>query len=173
MQLQGIATTIAGLSLALTGTLGHAKPNDLSPEAAANYLAEVGTWSFAARINGPDGKPECFETWHFNADNTGWIQSGEQRVTFTWRMAQGNDTDRWLYRKSIRSTAGKDCLGRDADPSAYPRKEMGFVVMFFNSGDGMTCRPAPYIKNKDGTLSDMRILRNEDCWGSISPIPRG
>lgn len=168
--LRGVAATIASLALALTGTDGHAKPDDLSPEAAADYLAEVGTWRFEARVKGPDGKPECVETWHFDADKTGWVQSGEQRVKLTWRTAQGDRTDRWLYRTSISSSAGKDCLGREANPEDYPRKETGFVVMFFNSGRGLTCRPAAYIKNKDGTLSDRRILRDEDCWGSIDPV---
>lgn len=147
------------------------QPADLSPEALAAHLAEVGNWDFAARKKGPDGQPECFETWHFDPDGTGWVQSGDQRVTLSWRTEQGESTDRWLRLTPLASTAGSDCMGRPSDPAAYPEKEYGFVVMFRNAGDALTCRPAPYIM-VDGVLTDERFLRDEDCWGNLDPVKR-
>lgn len=146
-----------------------AQPADLSPEAMAAHLAEVGTWKFAARKKGPDGQPECLETWHFDGDGTGWVQSGDQRVTLAWRTEQGESTDRWLRLTPLASTAGADCMGRPSDPAAYPEKEYGFVVMFRNAGDALTCRPAAYIMI-DGVITDERILRDEDCWGYLDPV---
>ena len=149
-----------------------AQPTDLTPEAMAKHLAEVGTWKFSARKKGPDGKPECFETWHFDDDGTGWVQSGDQRVERRWRTSQGDDTDRWLWVTSLSSTGGADCMGRESDPANYPRPESGFVVMFFNADGAMTCQPAAYIVDKEGNPSGQRLLRNEACWGNLNPMPQ-
>ena len=147
------------------------QPADLTPEAMATHLAEVGSWDFAALKKGPDGKSECTETWHFDRDGTGWVQSGAQRVTLSWRAEQDESDDRWLRLTPLASTAGPDCMGRPIDPGAYPEEEYGFVVMFKNMGDALTCRPAPYIM-VNGALTEDRILRDEDCWGSLNPVKR-
>jgi hypothetical protein len=172
MRQWGVA--LAGLSLVFQAPVLHAQPKDQTPASMAEHLAAVGTWDFASRKKGTDGEPECRETWFFASDGTGWVQSGEQRVTLTWVVEQGDKTDRILWRKSLSSTAGPDCMGRMADPDSYPREEeVGFVVMFFNSGGALTCQPAPYILNEDGTRSDMRMLRDEDCWGSLEAAAQG
>lgn len=164
-----LGTSIAAFALIALALPASAQPKDLSPESMAKHLATVGTWEFEARRKGPDGKSECIETWYFAADGGGWTQSGEQRVTFEWRTAKGDGSDRWLYRTSKTSTSGRDCLGRPSDPSAYPRPESGFVVMFLNSGSAYTCQPAAYIKGPDGKPTEQRFLRDEDCWGSLKP----
>ena len=165
----------AGAALAMLGLAqpAGAQPSDLSPEAMAEHLAEVGTWDFAARENGPDGKPECREVWHFEADGTGWVQSAEQRTTLSWAIEQGEGSDRLLLRTPLTVSDGPDCMGRSEDPSTYPRDEEGFVVMFFNAGGALTCRPAAYIVDKDGEKTGERMLRDEDCWGSLNPAPQG
>ena len=146
-----------------------AQPADLTPEAMAAHLAEVGSWEFAARKKGPDCKSECTETWHFDADGTGWVQSGAQRVTLSWRTEQDESDDRWLRLTPLASTDGADCTGRPSEPAAYPEQEYGFVVMFKNMGNALTCRPAAYIM-VDGMPTDARILRDGDCWGSLDPV---
>lgn len=163
----------AGLAAAalVTAPLA-AQPADLTPEAMAKHLADVGTWKFSARKNGPDGKPECVETWHFDADGTGWVQSGDQRVERKWRTSQGDKTDRWLWVTSLSSTAGVDCMGRESNPASYPKPEGGFVVMFFNAGGAMTCQPAAYVVDKDGNRTGDRMLRDVDCWGNLNPMPQ-
>jgi hypothetical protein len=167
--MKAIALWGAGLALVAHAPPAAAQPKDLSPEALAEHLAEIGTWSFAARAKGPDGKPECVETWHFDADGTGWVHSGEQHVTLSWRTEAGESTDRWLYRTSLTSTDGPDCMGNIADPADYPSQERGFVVMFFNYGGALTCRPAAYVM-RNGEITGERILRDEDCWGSLNPV---
>lgn len=165
------AMAAAGVLMGTSAVAVFAQPADLSAEAMAAHLVEVGTWQFGARKKGPDGKPECTETWHFDADGTGWVQSGEQRVTLSWRTEKDSSDDRWLRLTPLASTAGADCMGRPSDPAAYPEKEYGFVVMFKNAGDALTCRPASYIM-VDGEITDERILRDEDCWGWLDPVKR-
>lgn len=154
--------------MAFTAAISHAQPEDLTPEATARHLAEVGTWAFAARKNGPDGKPECVETWYFGEDGTGWVQSGEEHTTLSWVVKKGDRTDRILWRKSLTTNGEPDCMGRRSDPASYPRKETGFVIMFYNSGGALTCRPAAYV-TRNGKPTGERILRDEDCWGRLDP----
>ena len=165
------AMAAAGVLMGAPAAPVFAQPADLSAEAMASHLAEVGSWNFAARKKGPDGKPECTEVWHFDADGTGWVQSGQQRVTLSWRTEKDSSDDRWLRLTPLASTAGTDCMGRPSDPAAYPEEEYGFVVMFKNAGDALTCRPASYIM-VDGVITDERILRDEDCWGWLDPVGR-
>ncbi len=165
------AMAAAGVLMGTSAAPVFAQPADLSAEAMAAHLAEVGSWKFAARKKGPDGKSECTEVWHFDADGTGWVQSGQQRVTLSWRTEKDSSDDRWLRLTSLASTAGADCMGRPSDPAAYPEEEYGFVVIFKNAGDALTCRPASYLM-VDGALTDERILRDEDCWGWLDPVGR-
>lgn len=172
MRLGVMALAAAGVLIGTSAAPAFAKPDDLTAEAMARHLAEVGSWNFAARKKGPDGRPECTETWHFDADGSGWVQSGEQRVTLSWRTEKDSSDDRWLRLTPLASTAGADCMGKPANPAAYPEPEYGFVVMFKNAGDALTCRPASYIM-VDGVVTDDRILRDEDCLGWLDPAKNG
>ena len=164
-----VAIAFAAATLAVTGAVGHAQPKDLTPKATADHLAEIGVWKFAATKKGPDGKPECVETWTFSGDGSGWVQSGEERTTFSWFVEAGDSTDRIVWRKSLTTNGAPDCMGKKSDPAKYPKSnETGFVIMFFNSGHALTCRPAAYVM-RNGELTEQRILRDEDCWGSLTP----
>ena len=159
-----------GLALLAHTLPASAQPKDLTPEAMAEHLAEVGTWQFSARKKGPDGKPECTETWYFASDGTHWVQSGEQRTTMTFAVEQSRDNDLIVWRKGVSVTKGPDCIGRTEDPATYPEtRETGFVVMFFNSGGAYTCRPAAFLVDNDGKQTGQRLLRDEDCWGRLDP----
>lgn len=173
MRFRLTALAAAGVLIGTSAAPAFAKPDDLTPEAMARHLAEVGSWRFAARATGPDGKSVCTEVWRFDADGTGTVESGEERVTTRWRTALGDQTDRWLYTTSLSTNGKPDCTGESSDPASFPRKESGFVVMFFNSGGAMTCRPARYIQNADGTPGNERMLMDEDCWGTLNPMPKG
>jgi hypothetical protein len=173
MAISSIRASLMTVALAsLLAPPALAQPADLTPEAMGAHLAQVGSWDFAARKKGPDGRPECTEVWHFDADGTGWVQSGEQRVTLSWRTEQDSSDDRWLRMTPLASTTGADCMGRPSNPANYPEAEYGFVVMFNNMGNALTCRPASYIM-VDGVITDERILRDEDCWGSLTPAKTG
>ncbi len=75
--------------------------------AVAKRLAEIGSWEFSATQTGPDGNPECYETWIFKADGTGTIISGEQRVTTTWKVetVEGMGEPATAARRNCCSTA--------------------------------------------------------------------
>ena len=177
--LRGVACTFAGLMLAMTGTFAHADDTHwtATPEGYAAHLSDVGAWEFSALKNGPDGKPECYETWTFNADGTGSVLSGEQRIGLSWWYAKDDLVGMVLRIKYNSSTAGKDCLGREIDPGAYPKKDRGGLeLLFFNEGKRATVCNAPRVlvdekgefrKGPDGKPITLQSMDN--CWGSLRP----
>ncbi|UYV16243.1 hypothetical protein [Porphyrobacter sp. ULC335] len=147
-----------------------AQPADLTPEATAAHLAEVGSWRFETRAKRSDGKAVCAEVWRFNADGTALIESGEERVTKRWRT-EAADGDRWLYTTSLTTNGAPDCMGSRSEPADYPKDESGFVLMFFNSGIALTCEPPATFEGPDGKPA--RLVSDESCWGSLAPLPKG
>lgn len=164
------AMVAAGVLFGSSAVPAFAKPDDLTPEAMARHLAEVGSWRFAARATGPDGKSVCTEVWRFNADGTATFESGEERVTKRWRTA-AIDGERWLYTTSLATNGAPDCTGDTSDPASFPRKESGFVVMFFNFGGALTCAPAAVVEGKDG--KPVKFVSDESCWGTLDPLAKG
>lgn len=135
-------------------------------------LIEVGTWQFSATKRGPDGKPECYESWTFNADGTGLIVSGEQRVTTRWETEQLANIGPFVFMTDEASTPGPDCMGRDVDLSRFPRKGAPFQLIFFANGSwAKVCGPGTLVRQADGTTIPM--LDAEDCWGQIEPEAKG
>ncbi len=159
----------AGVLMGASAAPVFAQPADLTPQATAAHLAEVGSWRFQTRDRNSSGKPVCTETWRFNADGTATIESGQERVTKRWRTAE-NDGDRWLYTTSLTTNGAPDCTGGTSDPVSFPREESGFVLMFFNSGSALTCAPPATIAGPDG--KPVRYVSEESCWGSIAPLPK-
>jgi hypothetical protein len=147
-----------------------AQPSDVTPEAMATHLADIGSWRFETRDRDSKGKPVCAEVWRFNADGTAIIESGDERVTKRWRTAT-SDGDRWLYTTSLTTNGQPDCMGGRSDPAEFPREESGLVLMFFNSGVALTCAPPATIEGPDG--KPVRYVSNESCWGSLVPLPKG
>jgi hypothetical protein len=135
-------------------------------------LIEVGTWQFSATKLGPDGKPECYESWTFNADGTGLIVSGEQRVTTRWETEELKDLGYYVFIASETSTPGPDCMGRAVDLSRYPRKASGYQLFFFDNGTfALVCTAGKVIRLPDGTTSS--LLDADDCWGDLKPLAKG
>jgi hypothetical protein len=135
-------------------------------------LIEVGTWQFSATKRGPDGKPECTEQWTFNADGTGVIVSGEQRLTTRWETEELKDLGHFVFVTDMTSTAGPDCMGRAVDLSRYPRKASGYQLIFFDNGTfARVCTAGKVMRLPDGTTS--RLLDADDCWGQIEPLAKG
>jgi hypothetical protein len=135
-------------------------------------LIEVGTWQFSATKLGPDGKPECRESWTFNADGTGLIVSGEQRVTTRWETEELKDLGYFVFVAFEASTPGPDCMGRAVDLSRYPRKASGYQLIFFDAGTrARVCTAGKVVRLPDGTTS--RMLDADDCWGDLAPLPKG
>ena len=157
------------------GACRHAQPVDWSPEATAAYLADVGTWQFDALPNGPDNWRECRETWHFDEDGNGWVRSGEQFVTLTWRsmVAKGRNPARVLYVTDLSSTGGPDCLGRAIDPDSHPREDWGFILEFTKEGTVLICGEASFQYSFDRTKSAPLIGGRENCWASLQPANKG
>jgi hypothetical protein len=134
-------------------------------------LIEVGTWQFSATKLGPDGKPECLESWTFNADGTGLIVSGEQRVTTRWETEELKDLGYYVFIADEASTPGPDCMGRAVDLSRYPRKASGFQLIFFDGGKhARVCTAGKVVRLPDGTTSS--LLDADDCWGDLKPMPK-
>ena len=138
----------------------------------AGRLSEVSTWQFEALEQGADGQPECTEIWHFAADGSGWIQSGEEYVTLTWRVltAKGADPAYALYKKGLSSNGHPDCMGQSIDPASYPRDEYGFVVDLTDTGSISICGAAEFQYGWDRTKKAPLIGGRTDCWGRITPI---
>ncbi len=147
-----------------------AQPADLTPEALAAHLAEVGSWRFETSAKDRKGKPVCTEVWRFNADGTAVVESGKERVTNRWRTELSADGDRWIYTTSLATNGEHDCGSSKSDPSSFPREESGFVLMFFNSGIALTCEPPATVKGPDG--KPVRFVSDESCWGSLTPLPK-
>ncbi len=152
-------------------TAAGAQPAEMTAEAISEHLAAIGTWQFSATALGPDGRPECFETWYFDADGTGWIQSGEQRVVISWRSeaTEGRRPLQLHFQTSLSSDEGPDCLGRAVEPDDYPRDERGFVITFANSSTALICGHVGVPEEWSSPLA----LGRKDCWGRIKPAPEG
>jgi hypothetical protein len=167
----GLMTLVAaGVLVGTPAAPALAQPADLTPEAMAIHLVEVGSWRFETRDRDSKGKPICSEVWRFVADGTATIESGEERVTKRWRTAE-SDGDRWLYTTALTTNGAPDCMGNRSDPAEYPQDESGFVLMFFNSGIALTCEPPATITGPDGKPA--RYVSNESCWGSLTPKAKG
>lgn len=140
---------------------------DLAADSAAR-LVTSGSWRMSATKKGPDGQPECTEVWHFNADGTGRVESGEERIDNTWRIER-NEDGTWLYTRSMTSNGAPDCLGMRRDPASFPRNPSGVLLIFFNNGDAILCQPT-YYQNPDGSLTPTRMFSEENCWGRLTPL---
>ena len=156
----------------LIGTSAVAVQDDKNPAAdSAARLAASGSWQMTATAKGPDGKPECTEVWHFNADGTGRVESGEERIEETWRT-EHKEGDTWLYTRSMASNGAPDCMGKTRDPASFPRNPSGVLLIFFNSGNAILCQPT-YSRGPDGTLTPTHMYSEENCWGRLAPLPKG
>jgi hypothetical protein len=156
----------------LIGTSAVAAQGDTDLAAdSAERLVASGSWRMSATQKGPDGKPECTEVWHFNADGTGRVESGEERIENTWRTER-KEGDTWLYTRSIASNGAPDCMGKTRDPASFPRNPSGVLLIFFNNGDAILCQPT-YSRGPDGTLTPTHMFSEENCWGRLAPLPKG
>jgi hypothetical protein len=154
------------------GTPAVAAQEDSDPAAdSAARLITSGSWRMSATKNGPDGKPECTEVWHFNADGTGRVESGAERIDNTWRTEHKEDGT-WLYTRSMASNGAPDCLGQTRDPASFPRNPSGVLLIFFNNGAAILCQPT-YSRGPDGTLTPTHMFSEENCWGRLAPLPKG
>jgi hypothetical protein len=137
-------------------------------EALKARLVAVGTWEFSATKRGSNGQPECFESWTFNADGTGLIVSGKQRVTMRWLVAHHAGIGQFVFLANVSTTDGPDCMGRAVDKGQYPLGQPGFELLFYGAGAGaLVCMEAREIRRPDG--SRFKALEPEDCWGRIVP----
>lgn len=152
------------------------QPREVFPseKAIAKRLSEIGNWDFASTQTGPDGQPECRESWYFRRDGTGFVQSGAERVTHTWRVltAEAAVPARVVYVTSLATDGGSDCVNRSSDPASYPRKERGYVIRFFDDSSALICGLAEFQHSYDRTKKAPLIGGRDDCWGRISPIAR-
>lgn len=139
--------------------------------AIAKRLVAVGTWEFSATRTGPDGNPECYETWTFKADGTGVIVSGDQRVTTEWLVETSQDRGQLLFITNTATSGSPDCMGNEIDESTYPRPSSPAQLLFYGNGEGaLVCSETPYTRYADG--SERQFLSPEDCWGRIAPAPK-
>lgn len=135
-------------------------------------LIEVGTWQFSATKRGPDGKPECTESWTFNADGTGRIVSGQQQISTKWAAKAVDDIGQFVFITNLTTTDGPDCMGRVPNASRYPYESAGYQLIFFGGGaSAKVCTAGKQVQNPDGTVS--WLLDADDCWGTITPMPKG
>ncbi|WP_066529451.1 hypothetical protein [Erythrobacter sp. CCH5-A1] len=156
----------------LIGTTAVAAQDDTDLAAAsAERLVKAGSWRMTATQKGPDGKPECIEVWHFNADGTGRVESGEERIDNIWRTER-KEGDTWLYTRSMASNGAPDCMGESRDPASLPGNPSGVLLVFFNNGDAILCQPT-YSRGPDGTLTPTHMYSEENCWGRLAPLPKG
>lgn len=140
-------------------------------EAVAARLVAVGTWEFSASRRGPDHRPECYESWTFNADGTGLIVSGNQRITTRWSVDRYAGIGQFVFITSVTTTEGPDCLGRAVDVNSYPKGHTGFELLFYADGEGaLVCFEGMDIVRRDGSRVAGR--HPEDCWGRIVPAPK-
>jgi hypothetical protein len=166
----GLMTLAAAGVLIGTSAVAAQDDKDVAAE-YAQRLAQAGSWRMSATAKGPDGKPECTEVWHFNADGTGRVESGEERIDKTWRT-EVKEGDTWLYTRSMASNGAPDCMGSKSDPASYPRKPSGVLLIFFNNGDAILCQPT-YSRGPDGTLTPTHMFSEDNCWGRLAPLPKG
>ena len=164
-------TTLAAAGV-LMGTSAVSAQDDRNWAAEyAERLVTSGSWRMSATKKGPDGKPECTEVWHFNADGTGRVESGEERIDNTWRTER-QEGDTWLFTRSMASNGAPDCLGKIRFPASFPRQESGVLLTFFNNGDAILCQPS-YSRGPDGTLAPTHMFSEENCWGRLAPLAKG
>jgi hypothetical protein len=164
-------TTLAAAGVLIGTSAVAAQDGGDSAAEYAERLAQSGSWRMIATAKGPDGKPECTEVWHFNADGTGRVESGEERIENTWRT-EVKEGDTWLYTRSIASNGAPDCLGKRRDPASFPRNPSGVLLIFFNNGDAILCQPT-YSRGPDGSLTPTHIFSEDNCWGRLAPLPKG
>jgi hypothetical protein len=164
-------TTLAAAGVLIGTSAATAQDDRDSAAEYAERLAQAGSWRMSATAKGPDGKPECTEIWHFNADGTGRVESGEERIDNTWRT-EVKEGDSWLFTRSMASNGASDCLGRSSDPADFPRNPSGVLLIFFNNGDAILCQPT-YTREPDGSLTPTRMFSEENCWGRLAPLPKG
>jgi hypothetical protein len=141
--------------------------------AVAARLAQVGTWEFTATKRGPDGQPECRESWTFRADNTGLIVSGKQQVSIKWWVRRDAGIGQWLFITDVSTTAGPDCLGKAIEASEFPdgRGQPGVQLLFYADGESaLLCSEGNEVTRPDG--STYNALDPADCWGRIVPAPK-
>ncbi len=149
-----------------------AQDSDLTAKTLAVRLVEVGSWRFSTRATDRKGKPICSEVWRFTADGSAVVESGAEKLVKQWRTVRGEGGNHMLFWQSRSSNGQPDCTGSASDPADFPRLETGFVVLFFNNGNAFTCAAPPVATNSDNTLSGARVLADQDCWGSLSPVPK-
>ena len=164
-----VALVMAG---ALIGSPADAETREWTQTEATMpaRLVEIGTWQFSATKLGPDGKPECYESWTFNADGSGLIVSGQQHVTISWKADQFEELGQFLFVTNEASSTGPDCIGRAVDPGEFPNKSPGFQLVFFDNGNrALVCNGGEILRHSDGSTS--RLLDMKHCWGRIEPAP--
>jgi hypothetical protein len=180
--MRAVITALAAGALIAAPAAAEKTPKEWSPseKALAKRLAKVGTWEFAALKPGPDGQPECRETWFFKRDGTGWVQSGEERVTLNWRILSSVTwspdrpfPDRLLYITALASTGQPDCMGNPSDPGSYPQDERGFFVRFTERDSALICGLAEFQHSYDRTKKAPLANGYDDCWGRIAPVANG
>ena len=169
--MRGGLTVLAG-ALLCAPVAAETERWEQTEESMPARLVEVGTWQFSASKRGPDGKPECYESWTFNADGTGLIVSGKQRVTTRWATEKRENIGQFVLITNETTTDGPDCMGRAVDKSEYPYKSAGFQLIFFDNGaHARVCGAGRLVRMPDGTIST--LLDAGDCWGDIAPLPKG
>ncbi len=167
----GLMLVVAG-ALVCAPAAAQSEPWKQTEESMPARLIEVGTWQFSATRRGADGKPECYESWTFNADGTGLIVSGEQRVTTRWETETLETLGQLVFVTNETTTDGPDCMGRPVDKSEYPYKARPFQLIFFGGGtEARVCGVGKLAQLPDGTQTT--LLDAEDCWGQINPMPKG
>ena len=166
-----LITTLAAAAL-LAAPAAAKSPAWMAREGTiAKRLVAVGTWEFSATRNGPDGNPECYETWIFKADGTGTIVSGKQRVTTTWKVEAVEGLGEMLLISNRASSGSPDCMGNEINPDTYPRDSGPAQLLFYGDGKGaLVCHEAPYTRYADGT--ERQFLSPHDCWGRIAPLAK-
>ncbi len=169
--MRGGLTVLAG-ALVCAPVAAETERWEQTEESMPARLVEVGTWQFSASKRGPDGKPECYESWTFNADGTGLIVSGQQRVTTRWETETLETLGQLVFLANETTTAGPDCMGRPVDKSEYPYKSPPFQLIFFDGGaSARVCGVGKIALLPDGTKTT--LLSDQDCWGEIAPLPKG
>jgi hypothetical protein len=170
----GVLTALAASTLMIMPAASETRNWVPAEEHVAARLIAVGVWDFAATKRGPDGKSECLESWTFNADGTGLIVSGKQRVANKWWVKRDIGVGQWVFITDLETTAGPDCLGRAVEKSEFPegRGHPGFQLLFYGDGAGaLVCREGKDVVRPDG--STFNVLEPEDCWGRIVPAAKG
>ena len=169
---RGMLGLVAAGALVCAPAAAQSEPWVQTEESMPARLIEIGTWQFSATRRGADGKPECYESWTFNADGTGLIVSGEQRVTTRWETETLETLGQLVFVTNETTTDGPDCMGRPVDKGEYPYKAPPFQLIFFGGGaQASVCGVGKLVRLPDGTKTT--LLDAEDCWGQITPMPKG